>query len=59
MKKRFIVRKYVMARNGIEALKLERKQKADECWIDEEWLKANTVSGETNMGFATETVKKK
>ena len=53
MKKRFIVRKYVMARNGIEALKLERKQKADECWIDEEWLKSNTIQGETNMGFAT------
>ena len=53
MKKRFIVRKYVMASSGIEALKLERKQKADECWIDEEWLKSNTVQGETNMGFVT------
>lgn len=37
--KRFIIRKYVMARNIPEALRLDRKTAADEVWVDPEWLK--------------------
>lgn len=41
MKKLFVVRKYVWAKNASEALKNERNQKADECWIEEKWQEKN------------------
>lgn len=33
--KRYIVRKYVMAKSIVEAVEKEKKQPADDCWIDE------------------------
>ena len=39
--KKFIVRKYVMAKSAIDALKKERQIKADDCYIDDEWRKSN------------------
>ncbi len=39
MKKRFVVRKYIMATSAREALKLERNAAADDVWIDEDWKK--------------------
>lgn len=38
-KKRFILRKYVMARDIPEALRLDRKTTAEECYLDPEWVK--------------------
>lgn len=37
MEKRYIIRKFVMARNAKEAMKKEKEIQADECWIDEKW----------------------
>ena len=46
MKKQYIIRKYILASNAREALRLERSIQADECWIDAEWQKSqpNLVS---------------
>ena len=40
-KKRFIVRKYIMADSALEALKIEKNHEADDCFIDDEWIKAH------------------
>lgn len=39
MKKRYIIRKYVMADNLIAAIKLDKDIKAEEAWVDPDWLK--------------------
>lgn len=36
MKKKFVVRKYVIAENAKEALELEGKQEPDECFLADE-----------------------
>lgn len=38
-KKRYIVRKYIMAASIQEALQLDKQVKPEECWVDPEWLK--------------------
>lgn len=35
--KMFVVKKYVMARSAKEALAKEKKQEADDCWVEEGW----------------------
>lgn len=55
MKKRFIVRKYIMANSAAEALKLDLKTHADDVWIDEDWKHDNpnkNISGQS-AGFKT------
>ena len=42
----FIVRKYVKARSAAEALRKESGVAADDCWVDDEWRKANLDSSE-------------
>lgn len=37
--KRFIIRKYVMAKNVTEAIKKERGIEAEEVWLDQDWVK--------------------
>jgi len=37
--KLFVIKKYVLADNAFQALKKERKQAPDDCWVDEEWRK--------------------
>jgi hypothetical protein len=44
--KLFIVRKYVKARSAEEAIRKERGIAPDECFVDEEWRKANLDSSE-------------
>lgn len=39
--KRYIVRKYIMARSASEALRKERKTRPDDVWVDDEWKKDN------------------
>lgn len=46
-KKRFIVRKYVIATSAREAIKKERTQEADDVWIDENWIR----EPEQKLGF--------
>lgn len=50
--KMFIVKKYIMARSAREALRKERTQAADDCWVDEEWRKNNTDNLAAAIGFA-------
>jgi hypothetical protein len=49
--KLFVVKKYVMAKSAQEALKKEKKQDADDCWVDEEWRKSNTDKLAQAIGF--------
>lgn len=47
--KRYIVRQYVFAKSGSEALSKASRTKPDECWVDEKWLEEQTKQ----MGFNT------
>lgn len=47
--KRFIVRKYIMAKSAMDAIKKEKKHSVDDCWIDEEWMKNNWTPNK--LGF--------
>lgn len=50
--KKFIIKKYVMAKSAVEALKKERHIVADDCWVDEEWRKQNEEKV-VSYGFKT------
>lgn len=50
--KRFIVKKYIMAKSAHEALKLERKVRPDDCWVDEDWKKENPDKLVSAIGFS-------
>ena len=54
--KKFIVRKYIMASSVSEALKLERRAKPDDVFVDDEWRKNNEDKVASEMGFS---IKKK
>jgi len=45
MQKQYIIRKYIVASSAKEALKKERTQPADECWVDEKWMAESIVQG--------------
>jgi hypothetical protein len=48
----FIVRKYVKACSVAEAIRKERHIEPDDCFVDEEWRKANLDTSEGKvMGF--------
>jgi hypothetical protein len=50
--KLFIVRKYVKASSAAEAIRKERSIAPDECFLDEEWRKANLdISTGKEMGI--------
>lgn len=49
--KRYILRKYVMAKSATEAIKLDRKKQVDDCWVDEKWLDTVTSSIQEIKGF--------
>lgn len=36
--KKFVVKKYIMAKSAADALKKEKKTAADDVWIDEKWM---------------------
>lgn len=52
-KKRYIVRKYIMARSCEEALSIEKKYKPDDCFIDSDWEKNNSEKLVSAIGFTT------
>jgi len=43
--KRYIVRKYIVAKSAQEALRKEKHQVADECWVDEKWMEEDIKAG--------------
>lgn len=54
MKKLFVIQKYIIASSITEALKIEKDTKPDECWLDDDWKKANKpVIYNKKLGFKT------
>lgn len=53
-KKRYIVRKYIMAKSAHEALRLERKTRPDDVFVDSDWIKDNPNQLTSAIGFSTE-----
>ncbi len=56
MKKLFITRKYVLACSAADAIRLEKKQKVDDVWLQEDWFKRAIDQGmeikdENRTGF--------
>lgn len=52
LKKLFIIKKFVMASSIAEAMRLDRKTKPQEVWIDDDWKKNNPeIMSDTGMGF--------
>lgn len=41
MNKLFIVRKYIFAKNAMEAISLDKKTEVDDCFIDNDWKLEN------------------
>lgn len=50
--KRYIVRKYIMAKSASEALRKEKKVRPDDCWVDEDWKKDNQQQLVSAIGFS-------
>lgn len=46
--KRYIVRKFVMAKNAKQAMRLEKAQEVDDVFLDENWMEANELP---DVGF--------
>jgi hypothetical protein len=49
--KRFIIKKYIMAKSAQDALKKEKKVLPDDVWVDEDWKKENPNQLESIIGF--------
>lgn len=62
MKKVYVIKKYVVAKNAEEAIRKERKQKVDDCWTDEKslnnWIESLNKKEEPEMGFKKKTTHK-
>lgn len=43
-KKLFIVRKYIMAKDASEAIKLDKKHPVDDVWVEEDWKRNNLTN---------------
>lgn len=52
--KRFIVRKYIMAKNASEALKKERRYRPDDVYIDDDWKREHNQDLSSAIGFTLE-----
>ena len=49
-KKRYIIRKYVMAESATQAMKLEKNFRVEDVWVDEKWVEAN-LNHSGSIGF--------
>lgn len=49
--KRYIVRKYIIAKTINEALRKEKNTIPDDCWVDEDWKKENSQDLVSAIGF--------
>jgi hypothetical protein len=50
MKKLFVVKKYVWAKDAREAIKLEAKTSVDDVWVDDDWKKQQDLKPK-EVGF--------
>lgn len=48
IEKKFVVRKYIMAKSAMDAIKKDKVSPVDDVWIDEEW---KTESLKKGIGF--------
>ncbi len=46
-KKRFVVRKYIMAVSAVDAIRRDKASPVDDVWVDTEWEKSN----QSKIGF--------
>lgn len=53
--KRYIVRKYIMARSAQEALRIERRSKPDDVYVDDDWKRDNPNQLQSAIGFLVES----
>lgn len=53
--KRYIVRKYIMAKSAHEALNKEKRTRPDDVWLDDEWKKENPNQLVSAIGFTVTT----
>jgi hypothetical protein len=53
--KRYIVRKYIMAKSAKEAFKKDRTHMPDDVWVDDEWKKENQKDLSSAIGFSVKT----
>jgi hypothetical protein len=51
MKKLYVVRKYVMASSVADAVRIEKRHAADDCWLDDDWKKSQPNAGANAMGI--------
>lgn len=51
--KRYIVRKYIMAKTAHEAIKKDKEHLPDDVWVDEDWKKDNSRDLSSAIGFVT------
>lgn len=54
LEKRFIIKKYVMAKSAHDALKKERRIRPDDVWVDEDWKKENPNQLASVIGYSVE-----
>ena len=53
-KKLFVVRKYILARDAVQAIKLEKTTKVDDVFIDPEWKESQARQLPPAIGFSNE-----
>lgn len=49
---RYIVRKYIMAKSAVDAIKKDKIAPVNDVWLDDDWKKQQTL--DTAIGFALE-----
>lgn len=52
--KRYVVRKYIMAKSANDALKIERRARPDDVYIDDDWKKTSGGEMSSAIGFQVE-----
>jgi hypothetical protein len=50
--KMFIIQKYIMVENTTQAIRLDKKNKVDEIFIDSDWKESKNRQLESAIGFA-------
>lgn len=53
-KKRYVVRKYVMATSILDAYQREQGIQPEDIWLDDDWKKAHDDAEGPTIGFQTE-----
>jgi hypothetical protein len=52
--KMYVIRKFIKANSAAQALRLEKKLPADECYISDDWKEGKNQNLADAMGFKSE-----